>query len=107
MQTRHPGDTAPSTVVTVLLLGVWILATPFFLQMAFLSSMELFGEQPSAAQMTETRWWFATAIVSGIGAPGLGLRLSLRGGGWRVWLFGAALGVAVVALLGGAAFTFA
>lgn len=107
MQTRTPNHSAPSIVATVLLLAVWVLATPFFLQMAFLNSMELFGEQPSGAEITEAWWWFAAATASGLGAPGLGLGLSLHAGGWRVWLFGAALVLSVAALLGGAMFTFA
>jgi hypothetical protein len=100
--TEHADTPKPFGPVVVLLFCLWLFATPVLLWNALWNSVAFFGETPPSAQLEMARWQALGALTTGLGAPAVGLWLSLRGGDTaQRRLFGVALGLSLVAAVGG------
>src|SRR5690606_3568050 len=63
--------------LVVLLLGVWLLATPVLAYGAMITAAPFFGEQPTPAEQGSALRLALAAVGTGLGAPAAGLVVAL------------------------------
>ena len=86
--------------LVVLLLGVWLLATPVLAYGAMITAAPFFGEQPTPAEQGSALRLALAAVGTGLGAPAAGLVVALAARRRRAAIATAvALGVTVLALV--------
>ena len=99
-----PGEVRPRisawAYALPLLALAWLVITPGLIFGAVIASAPFYGEQPSAAEVQESRHLLMEAAVVAVGLPLVGYllsrRLQLR---WVAVLFGVALGIGCLVML--------
>jgi hypothetical protein len=90
----RPVRTSPAALVLIWL--AWVLVPPMLVFGGAITSAPFFGEQPSAADRSQTTTLFLVAGALALGLPLLGLLLTWRTRRVAAACFGAALIVAAV-----------